>query len=191
MFGPFKYQTCQVFRWLHYRSSSTCLILLFFKVSALVASGSYEGRSLLDTIVNLLARNRNVELQLSAARCLAYLHRCGVLTECDHRIIYKTLPCLVSGIFIHAELIVKWSMLNAQVLALERGLSYKTSKIRTHSKSECFQVRILDGSDLGWSVIAMELTFQYLNHSKSEQNGRHVFGFRMVARKLFFCLFLL
>ena len=42
-----------------------------------------------------MARDRPVEMQLTAARCLTYLHRAGAISADDGKILYKTLPCLV------------------------------------------------------------------------------------------------
>ena len=42
-----------------------------------------------------MARDRPVEMQLAAARCLTYLHRAGAVSADDSKILYKTLPCLV------------------------------------------------------------------------------------------------
>jgi hypothetical protein len=60
---------------------------------------SFGGKSVPDHLVGLMARDKPSEMQLAAARCLTYLHRAGSITADDPRIVYKTLPCLVSTIF--------------------------------------------------------------------------------------------
>lgn len=55
---------------------------------------SFEGKSLPDILTSLLSRICDSEVQLSAARCLTYIHRSGTLPPSDNRIVYKTLPCL-------------------------------------------------------------------------------------------------
>ena len=42
-----------------------------------------------------MARDRAVEMQLAAARCLTYLHRAGAISADDGKILFRTLPCLV------------------------------------------------------------------------------------------------
>ncbi|XP_055906232.1 armadillo repeat-containing protein 8-like [Eupeodes corollae] len=74
-----------------------CLACMCFTnrcVSDNVCVTSYEGRSMPDILSSLLSRARNPEIQLTAARCLTYIHRSGTLPPTDNRIVYKTLPCL-------------------------------------------------------------------------------------------------
>ncbi len=47
------------------------------------------------SVLPLMGRDRPVETQLAAARCLAYLYRCQALDDNDPVIVYKALPCLV------------------------------------------------------------------------------------------------
>lgn len=57
---------------------------------------SFGGKSIPDLVVKLVERDRTTEMQLSAARVLTNLHRANALTADDPKILYKTLPCLVS-----------------------------------------------------------------------------------------------
>lgn len=65
------------------------------RVSALLTVSSFGGKSVTDHLVTLMARDRPIAMQLSAARCLTYLHRAGAISADDGKILYKTLPCLV------------------------------------------------------------------------------------------------
>lgn len=65
------------------------------QVSDSVCSTLYNDQSVPDILTSLTSRARPVEIQLSAARCLTYLHRSGSLEATDPRIEYKALPCLV------------------------------------------------------------------------------------------------
>lgn len=47
-----------------------------------------------DILSDMLSRTQTVQIQLSASRCLTYLHRSGSLFSTDHRIVYKVMPCL-------------------------------------------------------------------------------------------------
>ena len=62
----------------------------------MVGSASFNDVPLVGEIVKLMGRNRRVDMQLAAARCLTYLYRCGILQDNDERIVYKALPCLVN-----------------------------------------------------------------------------------------------
>lgn len=42
-----------------------------------------------------MSRERPLEMQLAAARCLTHLQRAGAISSSDSRIVYRTLPCLV------------------------------------------------------------------------------------------------
>lgn len=46
-------------------------------------------------LASLISRDRPIDMQLEAARCLTNLHRAGAITATDQIITYKTLPCLV------------------------------------------------------------------------------------------------
>lgn len=76
-----------------------CLANLVFNnenIARMVVNSSYNHRSMLQQIVILMDRNRKIEMQLAAARCVTYLYRCKVLDEDNENIIlYKALPCVV------------------------------------------------------------------------------------------------
>ncbi|KAJ8948854.1 hypothetical protein NQ318_013507 [Aromia moschata] len=46
-------------------------------------------------LATLISRDRPIEMQLEAARCLTNLHRAGAIPSYDPIITYRTLPCLV------------------------------------------------------------------------------------------------
>lgn len=74
-----------------------------------LANMSYENRTVAQEIVNtmfrdvnilyiivfLVSRDKPVEMQLEAARCLTNLHRAGAVPAYDPIITFRTLPCLV------------------------------------------------------------------------------------------------
>jgi hypothetical protein len=51
-----------------------------------------------ELLVQLMAQDRPTEMQLASARCLTYMHRAGAMNAEDPKILYRTLPCLVSNI---------------------------------------------------------------------------------------------
>lgn len=78
--------------------SLKCLAGLCFTnrpVSDAVCATVFNNETVPDILTSLTSRARPVEIQLTAARCLTYLHRSGSLEAGDHRIEYKALPCLV------------------------------------------------------------------------------------------------
>lgn len=75
-----------------------CLAVLVYEndeVASTVASASYNGDPIPSMLVRLLLRDKTSEMQLAAAKCLAYLYRGGALDSEDPRIVNKTLPTLV------------------------------------------------------------------------------------------------
>lgn len=79
------------------RPALKCLAGLCFTnrpVSDSVCTTSFNNETVPDILTSLTSRARPVEIQLTAARCLTYLHRSGSLEANDHRIEFKTLPCL-------------------------------------------------------------------------------------------------
>ncbi|CAB4061005.1 ARMC8 [Lepeophtheirus salmonis] len=75
-----------------------CLAYLIFNndhVAKIASNSSYKGVMLIDWIVTFLNRDKKVEIQLAAARCLSYLNRCGILQDDDPKILYKALPCVI------------------------------------------------------------------------------------------------
>ncbi|PSN52717.1 Armadillo repeat-containing protein 8 [Blattella germanica] len=85
----------------HYKvqmPSLRCLANMCFqnqKVSAVVATSSFGGKSVPDLLVGLMARDKPSEMQMAAARCITYMHRAGAVSAEDPKILYRTLPCLV------------------------------------------------------------------------------------------------
>ncbi|XP_055689279.1 armadillo repeat-containing protein 8-like isoform X3 [Lutzomyia longipalpis] len=74
-----------------------CLASMCFTnraVSDIVCSTNYDDEMIPDILTRLTSRSQPVEVQLTAARCLTYLHRSGSLGSNDPRIEFKTLPCL-------------------------------------------------------------------------------------------------
>ena len=59
------------------------------------SSSSPSSPSAIRQIVRLMERDRKVDTQLAAARCMTYLYRCRVMEEEDQRITFKALPCVV------------------------------------------------------------------------------------------------
>jgi hypothetical protein len=57
---------------------------------------SFGGKSVPDILVGLMARDKPSEMQMAAARCITYMHRAGAVSAEDPKILYRTLPCLVS-----------------------------------------------------------------------------------------------
>lgn len=53
-----------------------------------------------DLLFMLMAQDRPSEMQLAAARCITFLHRAGAFTAEDPKILYRTLPCLVSSYYV-------------------------------------------------------------------------------------------
>lgn len=43
-----------------------------------------------------MARDRPTEMQLAVAKCITFLYRAGAISAEDPKILYKTLPVLVS-----------------------------------------------------------------------------------------------
>uniref|UniRef100_T1J6L0 Armadillo repeat-containing protein 8 n=1 Tax=Strigamia maritima TaxID=126957 RepID=T1J6L0_STRMM len=65
------------------------------RVSSIVATSSFGGKSIPDILVGLIARDKPIEMQMAAAKCLTYLCRAGAISPEDPKILYKTLSCLV------------------------------------------------------------------------------------------------
>lgn len=57
---------------------------------------SFGGKSVPDLLVALMARDRPTEMQLAVAKCITFLYRAGAISAEDPKILYKTLPVLVS-----------------------------------------------------------------------------------------------
>ncbi|XP_064185915.1 armadillo repeat-containing protein 8 [Anguilla rostrata] len=54
-----------------------------------------DGEQLSQVFVRMMQRDRPIEMQLTAAKCLTYMCRAGAIRTDDNCIILKTLPCLV------------------------------------------------------------------------------------------------
>lgn len=73
---------------MHLVVSHAAMFILFFC--------SYVDKSMPDLLFMLMAQDRPSEMQLAAARCITFLHRAGAFSAEDPKILYRTLPCLVS-----------------------------------------------------------------------------------------------
>lgn len=76
----------------------TCLANMSFENKAVaqeIANTTYRDIKVLYIIVFLVSRDKPVEMQLEAARCLTNLHRAGAVPSRDPIIAFRTLPCLV------------------------------------------------------------------------------------------------
>ncbi|XP_066148155.1 armadillo repeat-containing protein 8-like isoform X1 [Euwallacea fornicatus] len=78
--------------------AATCLASLCFNnttVAQEVGSTSYRDIKIITYLSVMISRDKPIEMQLEAARCLTNLHRAGAISAFDPIITYKTLPCLV------------------------------------------------------------------------------------------------
>ncbi|XP_065202896.1 armadillo repeat-containing protein 8-like isoform X2 [Planococcus citri] len=76
----------------------TCIASLCHEnkpVAASVATANFEGKSVPDLLVALMARDKPLEMQLAVAKCITFLYRAGAISAEDPKILYKTLPVLV------------------------------------------------------------------------------------------------
>lgn len=76
----------------------TCLANMSYEnrtVAQEIANTTYRDIKVLYIIVFLVSRDKPVEMQLEAARCLTNLHRAGAVPAYDPIITFRTLPCLV------------------------------------------------------------------------------------------------
>ncbi|TRY91861.1 hypothetical protein DNTS_027203 [Danionella cerebrum] len=56
---------------------------------------AYENTQLSQVFVRMMQRDKPIEMQLTAAKCLTYMCRAGAIRTEDSCIVLKTLPCLV------------------------------------------------------------------------------------------------
>lgn len=64
-------------------------------VANVLVNTSYKDVRVPSVLATLISREKPIEMQLEAARCLTNLHRAGAITAYDPIITYRTLPCLV------------------------------------------------------------------------------------------------
>ncbi|CAH1991535.1 unnamed protein product [Acanthoscelides obtectus] len=76
----------------------TCLATMCFNNSAValeIVHTSCKDIKVPNYLATLISRDRPIEMQLEAAKCLTNLHRAGAIPAYDPIITYRTLPCLV------------------------------------------------------------------------------------------------
>ncbi|RZC40423.1 armadillo repeat-containing protein 8 [Asbolus verrucosus] len=76
----------------------TCLASMCWNnqsVANVVVNTAYKDVKIPNYLATLINRDRPIEMQLEAARCLTNLHRAGAIPAYDPIITYRTLPCLV------------------------------------------------------------------------------------------------
>ncbi|XP_050311618.1 armadillo repeat-containing protein 8-like isoform X2 [Anthonomus grandis grandis] len=77
---------------------ATCLASMCFNnthVAREIVNTSYRDVKVIGYLSMMISRDKPVEMQLEAARCLTNLHRAGAISAFDPVVTYKTLPCLV------------------------------------------------------------------------------------------------
>uniref|UniRef100_A0A673XX71 Armadillo repeat containing 8 n=1 Tax=Salmo trutta TaxID=8032 RepID=A0A673XX71_SALTR len=65
------------------------------QVSMTLVNVLVDGDVLYQVFVRMMQRDRPIEMQLTAAKCLTYMCRAGAIRTDDRCIVLKTLPCLV------------------------------------------------------------------------------------------------
>ncbi|KAK3543510.1 hypothetical protein QTP70_023215, partial [Hemibagrus guttatus] len=65
------------------------------QVSMTLVNVLVDGELLAQVFVRMMQRDKPIEMQLTAAKCLTYMCRAGAIRTDDNCIILKTLPCLV------------------------------------------------------------------------------------------------
>ncbi|XP_031347309.1 armadillo repeat-containing protein 8-like isoform X2 [Photinus pyralis] len=76
----------------------TCLAAMAFENRAVaeeITNTSYKDTKVITILARLLSRDKPIDMQLEAARCLTNLHRAGAIMAYDAVITFRTLPCLV------------------------------------------------------------------------------------------------
>uniref|UniRef100_A0A673IG24 Armadillo repeat-containing protein 8 n=1 Tax=Sinocyclocheilus rhinocerous TaxID=307959 RepID=A0A673IG24_9TELE len=79
----------------------TTLLIMFFlayentQVSMTLVNVLVDGEQLSQVFVRMMQRDKPIEMQLTAAKCLTYMCRAGAIRTDDNCIVLKTLPCLV------------------------------------------------------------------------------------------------
>ncbi|XP_051566375.1 armadillo repeat-containing protein 8-like isoform X2 [Myxocyprinus asiaticus] len=65
------------------------------QVSMTLVNVIVDGEQLSQVFVRMMHRDKPIEMQLTAAKCLTYMSRAGAIRTDDSCIVLKTLPCLV------------------------------------------------------------------------------------------------
>uniref|UniRef100_A0AAY4EVD2 Armadillo repeat-containing protein 8 n=1 Tax=Denticeps clupeoides TaxID=299321 RepID=A0AAY4EVD2_9TELE len=65
------------------------------QVSMTLVNVLVDGEPLTQVFVRMMQRDKPIEMQLTAAKCLTYMCRAGAIRTDDSSIVLKTLPCLV------------------------------------------------------------------------------------------------
>uniref|UniRef100_A0A672KPA3 Armadillo repeat-containing protein 8 n=1 Tax=Sinocyclocheilus grahami TaxID=75366 RepID=A0A672KPA3_SINGR len=65
------------------------------QVSMTLVNVLVDGEQLSQVFVRMMQRDKPIEMQLTAAKCLTYMCRAGAIRTDDNCIVLKTLPCLV------------------------------------------------------------------------------------------------
>lgn len=76
----------------------TCLAAMSWNnqtVANAIVNTAYKDIKVANHLATLISRDKPIEMQLEAARCLTNLHRAGAIPAYDPIITYRTLPCLV------------------------------------------------------------------------------------------------
>ncbi|CAG9761724.1 unnamed protein product [Ceutorhynchus assimilis] len=77
---------------------ATCLASMCFNnanVAKEIVNTSHRNIKIIAYLTKMIARDKSIEMQLEAARCMTNLHRAGAIPAYHLCITYKTLPCLV------------------------------------------------------------------------------------------------
>ncbi|EFA00811.2 Armadillo repeat-containing protein 8-like Protein [Tribolium castaneum] len=76
----------------------TCLAAMCWNnqnVANAIVNTTYKDIKVPNHLATLISRDKPIEMQLEAAKCLTNLHRAGAIPAYDPIITYRTLPCLV------------------------------------------------------------------------------------------------
>lgn len=76
----------------------TCFAAMAFENRAVadsIADTSYKDVKVPDILVRLMSRDKPIDMQLEAARCLTNMHRAGAIAADAPIVTFRTLPCLI------------------------------------------------------------------------------------------------
>lgn len=76
----------------------TCLASMCWNnqnTAGIIVNTAYKDVKIPTYLATLISRDKPIEMQLEAARCLTNMHRAGAIPAHDPIITYRTLPCLV------------------------------------------------------------------------------------------------